>query len=161
MRIKFLCFPLPRKDPSDPCNLLRRAMLLDAEPPLKEEGKSLSEINRENCIKRPYSCYLLPSLDTEYDDDIEYCEEVLAQITRLEKKEIDSYLAGRRDFSSKINEHEVVMENYIFGECYEWPLSTFPLVHYKVALQGWRQFLDIPKSIDAELIIDLPEVQFC
>ena len=136
-------------------------MLLDAEPRIEVEGKSLSEIGRENSVNRPYSCYLLPSLDTEFDSDIAYCERALEQISRLERKEINHYQVGGNHFSCTMTQHEVVIENYIFGECYEWPLSTFPLVHYKVALQGWRKFLDIPKSIDAELIIDLPEVQYC
>jgi hypothetical protein len=32
------------------------------------------------------------------------------------------------------------------------------MAHYKAALKGWRRFLDMPESIDSELIIELPEV---
>jgi hypothetical protein len=31
------------------------------------------------------------------------------------------------------------------------------LAQYKAALQGWRKFIDMPKSIDSELIIELPD----
>lgn len=128
---------------------------------MEEEGKSFSDITRGNCVNRPYSSYLLPSFRHEFGADIEYCDEVLAQIYRLEKKEINHYLAGVNHFTYTMNPHEVIFENCVFGECYEWPIWSCPLLQFKVALQGWRKFLDIPKSIDAELIIDLPEVQYC
>ena len=156
--MRFYYYLLPRGDPSNPYYIIREAMLVDAEAPSDQEGMSLSQINRDNCLKMPYACYLLSSLKTDYDDDKEYCKEVLAQIDRLQRKEIDHYIAGRNDFSSTMNQHEVVMENYIFGECYEWPLSTFPLLHYKLALQGWLKFLDMPLSVDSEMTIDLPDL---
>jgi len=161
MKIRFYSYLFPDGDPCNSSDLIREAKMVDAEPPLKQEGKSISEKNRENCLKRPYASYLFPSLETEYGSDKEYCEEVLSQIARLENKEIDQYFAGGNQFFHTLNQQEVIIENNIFGECYEWPLSTFPLAHYKIALQGWRQFLGIPKAIDSELIIDLPEVQYC
>jgi hypothetical protein len=160
MKIQFYCYLFPDGDPSDSCDIFRAAKLVGAEPLLKKKWKSLNEKNRENCLARPYTNYLFPSLETEYGTDKEYCEEVLAKIDRLERKEIDQYAVGGNQYLCTLNQHEVVIENYIFGECYEWPLSTFPLVNYKIALQGWRKFLDIPKTIDSELIIDLPEVTF-
>jgi hypothetical protein len=160
MRIRFYCFLFQGGNPNDPCDLIRVAKLLDAEPPLEKAGKSFSEITRDNCVNRPYSSYLLPSLRSEFGTDIKYCEKVLAQISRLERKEIEHYRAGGNEFSYTMNQHEVVFENAVFDECYEWPLWTCPLMQFKVALQGWRKFLDIPKTIDSELITDLPEVTF-
>ena len=72
-------------------------------------------------------------------------------------REINQYIAGGNHFTYTMNQHLVIFENCVFGECYEWPIWECTLVQFKAALQGWRQFLDIPKSIDAELIIDLPD----
>ena len=51
----------------------------------------------------------------------------------------------------------VTFEHAIFGECPEWPIWSCTLAQYKAALQGWRKFIDMPESIDTELIVDLPD----
>jgi len=45
---------------------------------------------------------------------------------------------------------KVTFEHAIFGECPEWPIWSCTLAQYKAALQGWRKFIDMPKSIDSD-----------
>ena len=66
--------------------------------------------------------------------------------------------AKAKRFMHLMTPESVTFEHIIFGICPEWPRWTCPMAHYKAALKGWRQFLDMPESIDSELIIEPPEV---
>jgi len=83
---------------------------------------------------------------------------VLQDIEKLERCEIEiASWGGDPGFEQTITREGVTFENGTFGECPEWPLWSCPLAHYKAALQGWRKFLDMPKSVDSELIVELPD----
>jgi hypothetical protein len=112
-----------------------------------------------NAPKGGFNKYLLPALDTDFPaHHPEDCDEVLADIEKLEHGEIDHCMAGTVDtFMHTITRTKVTFEHSIFGECPEWPLWSCTLAQYKAALQGWRKFIDMPKSIDSELIIELPD----
>lgn len=69
----------------------------------------------------------------------------------------DAYDAGGNGFSHHIARNRVRFEHSVFGECPEWPIWCCTLAQHKATLQGYRRFLDMPKSIDSELIIDLPD----
>jgi len=134
--------------------------MLDVEPPREDwevENWTIDMI-RENSLTRPYSVYLLSALNTDYGNDKECCDDVLNIINRLEKGEIDYYEGGGQGFMHLMTPESVTFEHIIFGICPEWPSWTCPIAHYKAALEGWRRFLDMPESIDSELIIELPEV---
>ena len=102
--------------------------------------------------------YLLSSLSTDFPaHHPEDMDEVLEDIKRLEMGEIQSLETGGEGFCHSLTPTHVTFEHSIFGECPEWPIWTCTLAQYKAALQGWRQFVDMPKSIDTELIVDLPD----
>ena len=105
-----------------------------------------------------YQSYLLSALRSDYGHDKECCDDVLTIIDSLEKGEIDYYEGGGMGFMHVMTPESVTFEHIIFGICPEWPRWTCPMAHYKAALKGWRRFLDMPESIDSELIIELPEV---
>jgi hypothetical protein len=109
-------------------------------------------------ITAGYQSYLLSALRSDYGKDKECCDHVLNIIERLEKGEIDYYEGGGQGFMHLMTPETVTFEHIIFGICPEWPRWTCPMAHYKAALKGWRRFLDMPESIDSELIIELPEV---
>lgn len=44
----------------------------------------------------------------------------------------------------------------VLGSKCRWAQSG-AAAQYKAALQGYRRFLDLPKSIDSELTIELPD----
>jgi hypothetical protein len=103
--------------------------------------------------------YLLSAIMDDYPEfDPEDCDDVLHDIKRLENGEISSCLAGTPDhFMHSLTATRVTFEHSIFGECPDWPIWACTLAQYKAALEGWRRFIDMPKSIDSELIIDMPD----
>jgi hypothetical protein len=160
MKVRYFCELYYCDDPKNPGCLKCTVTLIDDEPVKKEwyTQKFTSEMARENALTRPYHTYLLSALDSDYGNDEECCNDILNIIDRLEKGEIDYYEGGGQGFMHLMTPESVTFEHIIFGECYSWPRWTCPMAHYKAALKGWRRFLDMPKSIDSELIIELPEL---
>jgi hypothetical protein len=101
--------------------------------------------------------YLLSALDTDYTTHTEWCDQVLAEIDQLERGEITTYAWDGQGFQHRMTASKVIFEHTIFGECPDWPLWSCTLAQYKAALQGWRKFIEMPKSIDTQLIIELPD----
>lgn len=118
-----------------------------------------SAMARENALARPYATYLASALESDFPaHHPEYVKEVLSAIEKLDRGEIDiTYWGGDPGFEQTITREGVTFEHGTFGECPEWPLWSCSLAQYKTALEGWRKFIDMPKSIDTELIVDLPE----
>ena len=105
-----------------------------------------------------FSKYLLSALDTDFHENrFGQVDEDLIGIEKLERAEIDSYETGGLGFSHSLTRDWVQFEHATFGECPDWPIWRCTLAQYKAALQGYRQFLDMPMSIDSELIIDIPD----
>jgi hypothetical protein len=101
----------------------------------------------------------LPYLDTDFPahhpEDI---DNVLSEIEKLERGEVDiTYWGGDPGFEQTITREGVTFEHGTFGECPEWPLWSCSLAQYKAALLGWKKFIEMPKSIDSELIVELPD----
>jgi hypothetical protein len=85
-----------------------------------------------------------------------HLDEVLTQVTKVESGDLNEYQYEGDSFVHHIIRRRVRFEHAIFGECPEWPIWCCTLAQYKAALTGYRQFLDLPMSIDSELIIELP-----
>ena len=111
-----------------------------------------------NSLQSAYSKYLFSSLDSDFSENIHgEFDKVLQEINRIERLEINSYVFEGQGFIHEINKKSVLFEHAIFGVCSHWPIWSCPLSHYKIAMQGWVKFLDFPKSLDREMIVDLPE----
>ena len=108
-------------------------------------------------LERDFNKYLLSSLETDYNTHADWCDEVLDAIGQLEKRAITTYTWDGQGFQHRMHISTVAFEHTIFGECPDWPLWSCSLSQYKAALQGWRKFIDMPKSIDTKLIVDLPD----
>ena len=106
-----------------------------------------------------FNKYLLSALDTDFNQNrYGQVDEVLLDIEKLERGEIEHCMAGTPDtLKHTITRTKVTFEHAIFGECPEWPLWSCSLAQYKAALQGYRKFLDMPESIESELIVELPD----
>lgn len=123
-------------------NLSRNSLLLDAPEATTHE----------------FNKYLLSALDSDFREySPHHADTVLTEIERLEQGEIPSYTWEGDGFVHMMTPNKVTFEHAVFGECPEWPLWTCTLAQYKAALQGWRKFIEMPKSIDTELIVELPE----
>jgi hypothetical protein len=105
-----------------------------------------------------YNKYLLSAINTDFSEN-RYgdVDETLAAVEKIERGEIDEYDTGGQGFCHHITRDRVRFEHSVFGECPEWPIWCCTLAQYKAALQGYRRFLDMPESIESELIIDLPD----
>jgi len=126
-------------------------------PPFLWKASDLS--GSSEAATNGYNQYLLSALDTDFNQNRQgQMDEVLADIEKLERGEIDRCMAGTADtLMHTLTREKVTFEHSIFGECPEWPLWSCTLAQYKAALQGYRKFLDMPESIDSELIVELPD----
>jgi hypothetical protein len=105
-----------------------------------------------------FNKYLLSALETDYlEHHAELADAALEDIGKLERGEIQTAEWGGNGFCHSLTSTTVTFEHAIFGECLEWPIWSCTLAQYKAALQGWRKFIDMPKIIDAELIVELPD----
>lgn len=129
-------------DPLDEYRLLRVGGLIDV----------------AESVRTVFNSYLFSAMTSDFSEN-RYgdVDETLAAIQKIERGEIDEYDTGGQGFSHHITRERVRFEHSVFGECPEWPVWCCTLAQYKAALQGYRRFLDMPKSIDSELIIDLPD----
>lgn len=141
MRVRFFCYTLTSG------NGLHTGMV---------RGSTMIDASRE--AFRMYNEYLLSALSTDFPEHHpELIDGVLHDIERLERGEIETAEWGGEGFCHSLTRDKVIFEHTIFGECPEWPIWSCPLSHYKAALLGWRRFIDLPKAIDTELIVELPE----
>jgi len=92
----------------------------------------------------------MPSYTTRHVDG------VLAEVAKVESGTLDEYTYVGDGFVHHITRNRARFEHSVFGECPEWPIWCCTLAQYMAALQGYRRFLDMPRSIESELIIDLP-----
>ncbi|WP_288252754.1 hypothetical protein [uncultured Hydrogenophaga sp.] len=105
-----------------------------------------------------FNKYLLSAMDTDMPAyTTRHVDGVLAEVFKIEAGKLDEYQYEGEGFVHHITRERVRFEHSVFGECPEWPIWCCTLAQYKAALQGYRRFLDMPKSIDSELIIDLPD----
>ncbi len=112
----------------------------------------------EDDVHCDYNKYLLSALDTDFSENRHgQVDEALDAVQKIERGELASFDTGGQSFWHHINQEGVRFEHNVFGECPEWPIWCCTLAQYKAALQGYRRFLDMPRSIESELIIDLPE----
>lgn len=103
-----------------------------------------------------FNKYLLSALSSDLNDPA-WCDIVLDRIAKLERGELKETGWGGMGFNHFITPTKVTFEHAVFEECPEWPLWSCSLAQYKAALMGWRKFLDMPKDIDTELIVELPD----
>jgi len=141
-------------------HLIARA---ETDEPLKpewfERGAKFSPSEwGEIALARGFSSYLFSSLLSDFfDNRYGDVDEMLDAVDKIERGELDVYDTGGEGFCHNITRDRVRFEHSVFGECPEWPIWCCTLAQYKAALQGYRRFLDMPRSIESELTIELPE----
>jgi hypothetical protein len=109
-------------------------------------------------IRRPYSKYLLSTLDSDFsENEFGSFEKLLQEIKKIEDGEIENFIFEGDGFIHYINKNSVTFEHAIFGVCPHWPLWSCPLSHYKIAVQAARDFYALPESLKSEVVVELPE----
>lgn len=108
-------------------------------------------------VKHPFYLLCGALASDFYPNHPEHCDFVLQKIAQIESGEIEEYMWEGQGFLHYIKPDSVLFEHNIFGECPEWPLWSCSLAQYKAALLGWKKFIEMPKSIDSEFIVELPD----
>lgn len=138
MKVKFYCFKTVSS------NGLHSSIWRDATVE-KNEDQSFNK-------------FLLSALGTDLSENrYGHVDLVLSEVEKVESGELPAYEWEGQGFTHHITRDRVRFEHSIFGECPEWPIWCCTLAQYKAALLGYRRFLDMPKSIDTELIVELPD----
>ncbi len=128
------------------------------EPDHRKIRRAFEMIDKSEQIRKPYSQYLLSSLDSDFSENrFGSLDKILEKIDQIERGDIASYYFESNGFLYHINQKSILFEHAIFGVCPHWPLWSCPLSHYKIAVQTARDFFAMPESLDTELIVDLPE----
>ncbi len=123
-----------------------------------EIQRAFEMIDAPEHLRKPYSQYLLSSLDSDFSENIfGSCDKLLKRIEKVERGEVENYIYETNEFIYYISKKSVTFEHAIYGVCPHWPLWSCPLSHYKIALQAARDFFALPESIDTELVVELPE----
>lgn len=119
---------------------------------------NVTVLDAPESIADGFNKYLLSALSTDFPEHSpQHADGVLKEIERLELGQSGSTEWEGNGFWHRITPSTVTFEHSMFGECPEWPIWSCTLAQYKAALQGWRKFIDMPKSIETALIVDLPE----
>ncbi|MDO9437886.1 hypothetical protein [Hydrogenophaga sp.] len=108
--------------------------------------------------KDGFNIYLLSALMSDFSANrFGDLDTALEEVEKVQTNQSDHFETGGQDFVHHITRSRVRFEHSVFGECPEWPIWCCTLSQYKAALQGYRSFLDMPKSIDSELTVELPD----
>jgi hypothetical protein len=109
-------------------------------------------------LRRPYSKYLLSTLDSDFfENRHKDCDLLLAEIKKLEAGDLNNFNFEFDGFIHYVGRDSVTFEHAIFGVCPHWPLWSCPLSHYKIGVQAARDFFAMPVSLETEVIVELPE----
>jgi hypothetical protein len=125
-------------------------------PPYLVHSYRLLSCGETQCSS--FEKYLLSALHTDFSENRHgQVDEALDAIQKIETGELDEFDTGGQSFWHHLTKSYVRFEHNTFGECPEWPIWCCALAQYKAALQGYRRFLDMPRSIESELVIELHE----
>ncbi len=123
-----------------------------------EIRRAFEMIDASESIRKPYSQYLLSSLDSDFSENrFGVFDELIKKIEKIEHGKSENYFFETNGFTYHIGKNSVTFEHAIYGVCPHWPLWSCPLSHFKIALQAARDFFALPESLDTEVIVELPE----
>lgn len=129
-------------DPLDEYRLLRVGGLLEG----------------TDSVRNAFNSYLFSGITSDFSENrYGHVDLVLNAVAKVESGELAEYEWEGQGFTAHITRNRVRFEHSVFGECPEWPIWCCTLAQYKAALLGYRRFLDMPKAIGSELIIELPD----
>jgi hypothetical protein len=123
-----------------------------------EIQRAFEMIDAPESVRKPYSQYLLSSLESDFSENrFGAFDELLKVIEKIEHGKSENYYFETNGFTYHVGKNSVIFEHAIFGVCPHWPLWSCPLSHYKIAIQAARDFFALPESLDTKVIVELPE----
>ena len=103
----------------------------------------------------PYNKYLASALHSDMPAP-EYCEEIIQAIAKLKRGEMEKWNWVGNAFFTDIYPDRVEIEHQHFPDDPYWEKWRFSLDEFEVALVGWKRFLEMPVSLESEVIVELP-----
>jgi len=86
----------------------------------------------------------------------DHCADVLSEIEKVERGESEKAGWTGNAFFTDIYRDRVEVEHQQFVDHPDWPLWSCPLGEFKVALRGWKSFLELPVNMNSEVLVELP-----
>ena len=109
----------------------------------------------EEDFQNPYWKYLCSAFSFDFTS-AEYCSDILLDIKKIELGEMEKTGWSGNAFDTLIYRDRVEIEHQQFSGHPDWPMWTCTLEEFKIALLGWKRFLEMPISVDSEVIVELP-----
>lgn len=103
----------------------------------------------------PITKYLTATLHSDMAS-ASYCDELLKAIEKIEEGSSDRTAWAGNSFFTNISRNVVEIDHQQFGGESDWPAWTCSLADFKVALIGWKRFLEMPVDLASEVIVELP-----
>ncbi|WP_395703674.1 hypothetical protein [Aquabacterium sp.] len=103
-----------------------------------------------------YQRYLASPLGSAARDP-QACDRLSDAIARVKSGELEEYLFDADDVELSIRRDFIQCDIVVNNDWVGNPAGRIGLQLWQLALDGWRKFLDMPKSIESTVEIELPE----
>lgn len=87
---------------------------------------------------------------------VKYCDEILDEIEKVQSAQQEKTGWSGNAFDITIYRDHVDVNHQQFAGHPDWPTWTCSLAEFKTALQGWKRFLEMPVSLESEVVVELP-----
>ncbi|MBI5256103.1 MAG: hypothetical protein HY855_06355 [Burkholderiales bacterium] len=89
--------------------------------------------------------------------DVEACDRVLSMIRDVERGRVETAHHDADDVELTLTRHAVQVDIVVNDQWVDNPDGRFDLETYRLVLEGWRQFLGLPKRLDSIVEVALPD----
>lgn len=103
----------------------------------------------------PYNKYLVGALLCDFPT-AQLCQEFLDDIEKVRSGRQEKTGWSGNAFDITVYRDHVDTDHQQFAGHPDWPTWTCTLAEFKTALQGWKRFLEMPVSLQSELVVELP-----
>lgn len=117
---------------------------------LIERKKIISSDNHER-----YEKYFIPAI-SGCARDLKGCEWVMGLIAQFEFEREPLLIEGEQ-VDARLSNEGVQIDIPIHEDWIDDPEGRFTVAEFKAAILGWQKFLQLPKSLDSSVEIELPE----
>jgi hypothetical protein len=105
----------------------------------------------------PYTKYLASALQSDFPS-LARCDEVLENISKVNRGELIKVDWAGNSFSIDIYLDHVQIEHQHFAGDPKWPMWSCSLAEFIAAIEAWKSFLGLPVSADSEVTVELPPI---
>jgi hypothetical protein len=111
-------------------------------------------VGHETDYDHRYYIYICQLLGDDYHD-ADDCEDVLERILKLENGEIPTFHRIGNAWTVTVTRGGVQIDSHTVPEWDAKSSGRFTLQEFSAALDGWRRFFQLPRSIESRLQVKL------